>query len=184
MTYTSQLATTARHRLQMAFRPATARTYGCMFADFLGFQVNHFILIMFMQFLSENGLTAVNIANYMAGIRAQCIIYDIDTTPFRHDQIQLFSKALKLDRPLQPKNNNIISTDMLTSILLLTQTLQFPVQFAALYSLAFFTFLCISNILPHSISTFDPSRQLAREDVILTDQGANIDFVEFFTLYF
>ena len=53
-----------------------------------------------MQFLSENGLTAANIANYMAGIRAQFVIYNLDTTPFRHEQIQLFSKALKLDRPL------------------------------------------------------------------------------------
>ena len=97
-----------------------------------------------------------------------------DTTPFRHEQIQLFSKALKMDRPLQPKNTNIISTDMLSNILLVAQTLKFPVQFTALYSLAFFTFLCISNILPHSILTFDPSRQLARGDVILTDQGGNI----------
>ena len=183
MITTSQLATRARHRLQMAFRPATARTYGRMFADFPGFmvatgichhQVNHSILIMFMQFLSENGLTAANIANYMAGIRAQCIIYDIDTTPFKHEQIQLFAEALKLDRPLQPKHSNIISSEILTNILLVAQTLQFPVQFTALYSLALFTFLRISNILPHSTSTFDPSRQLARGDVILTDQGGNI----------
>ena len=123
---------------------------------------------------TENGLTAADIANYMPGIRAKCIIYDIDTTPFRHEQIQLFSKALKIDRPPQPKNTNIISIDQLNSILLVTQNLQFPVQFTALYSLAFFTFLRISNILSHSISTFDPSRQLARGDVILTDQGANI----------
>ena len=167
----------------MAFRPATARTYQRMFSDFLGFlvatglchhQVTHLHLIMFMQFLSENGLTAANIANYMAGVRAQFIIYDLDTNPFRHDQIQLFSNALKLDRPLQPKSTNVISTDLLEKILLLTQTSQFPIQFTALYSLAFFTFLRISNILPHSTVTFDPTRQLARGDVIFTDHGANV----------
>ena len=85
-----------------------------MFADFLGFlvatgmchhQVNHLLLIMFMQFLSENGLPGASISNYMTGIRAKCIIYDIDTTPFRHEQIQLFSKALIIDRPLQPKKH-------------------------------------------------------------------------------
>ena len=154
-----------------------------MFSDFLGFlvatglchhQVNHSVLLNFMQFLSEYGSTAPNMANYMAGIRAQFIIHNLDTTPFRHEQIQLFSKALKLDRPLQPKSTNIISTDLLKDILLLTQTSQFPIQFTALYSLAFFTFLRISNILPHSIAAFDPSRQLARGDIILTDQGANV----------
>ena len=167
----------------MAFRPATARTYHRMFSDFLGFlvatglchhQVNHSFLLMFMQFLSENGLTAANIANYMAGIRAQFIIYNLDTTPFRHEQIQLFSKALKLDRPLQPKSTNIISTDLLQQILMTTQAFQFPIQFTALYSLAFFSFLRISNILPHSIKAFDPTRQLACGDIILTDQGANV----------
>ena len=167
----------------MAFRPATARTYHRMFSDFLGFlvatglchhQVNHSLLLMFMQFLSENGLTAANIANYMAGIRAQFIIYNLDTNPFRHEQIQLFSKALKLDRPLQPKSTNIISTDLLQQILMTTQAFQFPIQFIALYSLAFFSFLRISNILPHSIKAFDATRQLARGDIILTDQGANV----------
>ena len=154
-----------------------------MFTDFLGFlvatglchhQVNHSVLLMFMQFLSETGHTAANIANYMAGIRAQFIIHNLDTTPFRHEQILLFSKALKLDRPLQPKSTAIISTDLLKQILLLTQKLQVPIQFTALYSLAFFTFLRISNILPHSIAAFDPSRQLACRDIILTNQGANV----------
>ena len=154
-----------------------------MFADFLGFlvaagtchhKVNHLTLIMFMQFLSENGLKSTNIANYMAAIRTKYILYDIATAPFRHEQIQLFSKALKLDRPLQPKNSQSITTELLHNILLLTQTLQFPEQFTALYSLAFFTFLRISNILPHSITAFDPSRQLARGDVIFTHQGASI----------
>ena len=102
----------------------------CMFTDFLGFlmatglchhQVSHSVLLMFMQFLSETGHTAPNIANYMTGIRAQFIIHNLDTIPFRHEQIQLFSKALKLDRPLQPKSTAIISTDLLKDILLLTQ---------------------------------------------------------------
>ena len=121
-----------------------------MFSDFLDFlvatglchhQINHSVLLMFMQFPSENGSTASNIANYMAGIRAQFITYNLDTTPFRHEQIQLFVKALKLDRPLQPKPTAIISTDLLKDILLMTQQSQFPIQFTALYSLAFFNLL-------------------------------------------
>ena len=97
LSFTSQLATKVRHQLKMAFRPATARTYRRMFTDFMALpvatglcrhHVNHLVLIMFMQFLSENGLSAANITNYMAGIKSQCIIYDIDTSPFRHEQIQ------------------------------------------------------------------------------------------------
>ena len=76
-----------------------------------------FILIMFMQFLSENRCSASNITNYMAGIGSQCIIYYIDTTPFRHEQIQLFFKALKINRPLNPRSTGLIDMQMLTDII-------------------------------------------------------------------
>ena len=36
-------------------------------------------------------------------IRSMCIIYNCDTTPFRDNRIPLFIKAVKLNRPLQPK---------------------------------------------------------------------------------
>ena len=74
---TSQLATRARQKLQLAFRPVTRKTYHRMFREFLGFlvaaglchhNVDLLVLIMFMQYISENGLSVANIANYMAGI--------------------------------------------------------------------------------------------------------------------
>ena len=92
-TLAAQLATSAACRLALAFRPATQRTYARMFRDFLGFlvaaglshlQVSHQTLLMFMEFLTTNGLSQSNIANYMAGIRAQCIIYGLQTAPFQH----------------------------------------------------------------------------------------------------
>ena len=101
----SQLATRARQTLQLALRPATRKTYHRMFKEFLGLlmatllchhKVDHFILIMFMQYLSENGCSASNIANYMARVRSQCIMYDIDTSPFRYEQIQLFYRSIGL----------------------------------------------------------------------------------------
>ena len=56
----------------------------------------------------------------------------------------------------------------------MSQSLQFPVVFKALYLLPFYSFLRISNILPHTIRAFDPSRQSARGDVIFSDLGATI----------
>ena len=103
-----------------------------MFKEFLGFlvaaglchhKVNHIILIVFMQFLSENGCSASNIANYIAGIRCQCIICDIDTTPYRHEQIQLFSKALKINRDLNPGSASLIDIQMLTDIIAVSNSL-------------------------------------------------------------
>ena len=39
-------------------------------------------------------------------------------------------------------------------------------MFSAIYLLAFFSFLRLSNIVTHSTSTFDLSRHLARDDII------------------
>ena len=120
-----------------------------MSKDFLGFlvaaglcqhEVDHLVLIMFMQYLSENGFSVANIANYMAEIRSQHIIHDIDTSPFRHDQIQFFSTALKNNRPLNPRSTTLIDIKMLNDIISVSKDLQFPLQFTALYSLDFSPF--------------------------------------------
>ena len=179
----AQLATSAAQRLAVAFRPATQRTYMRMFRDFLGFlvaaglsytKVSHHILLMFMEFLAQNGLSQSNIANYMAGIRAQFIIHNLETSPFQHDQIHLFHRSLKINRPLNPTVHQLITTDILHKIIHTTTSLDSPVVFTALYLLAFYSFMRISNMLPHTISSFDPSRQLARGDIIFSELGATI----------
>ena len=164
----AQLATSAAQRLAVAFRPATQRTYKRMFRDFLGFLVaaglshkclgSHHILLMFMEFLAQNRLSQSNIANHMAGIRAQFIIHGLETDPFQHDQIHLFHKSLKINRPLNPTAHQLITTDILQKIIHITRSLDSPVVFTALYLLAFYSFMRISNMLPHTINSFDPSR--------------------------
>ena len=46
--------------------------------------------------------------------------------------------------------------------------------FKAAFLLPFFSFLHISNLVPHSISSFDPLKQLTGEDVIFAPPGALI----------
>ena len=147
-----------------------------MFREFLGFlvaagfhlgQVNHIVLLAFMEYLVLNGITSANISNYLAGIRAQFIVFNLDTVAFQHQQIQYFLKSLKINRPLQPKLHKHIDIQLLTSIIQVAGTLQHPHIFTPLYILAYFSFLRLSNILPHTVTTFDPSRHLSKGDVIL-----------------
>ena len=72
-----------------------------MFRDFLAFlvadglptfRVNHFCLLAFMEYLYQNQFSPANIHNYMAGLRAQFITYNLDTSPFQHQQLQFFSQ--------------------------------------------------------------------------------------------
>ena len=178
---TAQLATSACNRLLQSFRPATQRTYSRMFQDFMGFlvasglslgQVNIYILLAFLEYLHSNALTATNICNHLAGIRAFFILYGLPTDMFQDQRIQMFMKSLKINRPLMIKSTPVFSTDMLLHIVLQSQKFEFPHIFAALYLLAFYSFLRLSNIVPHSFMTFDISRHLARGDIIFGETSA------------
>ena len=148
-----------------------------MFRQFMGFlvaagllinQVNTITLLTFMEFLLYHKFSPSNIVNYMAGIRSQFILYGLDTAPFRDERIHLFQKSLITTRPLCPKVSYIITTDILTDILLVSASLGFPITFQALYLFCFFSFLRLSNLLPHSQLSFDPTRQLCRGDLIFS----------------
>ena len=115
-----------------------------------------------------------NIQNYMAGIRAQFILHNLDTTPFQHPQIQYFHKALKINRLLQPRSHTYIDVPLLSSLVALTQTFSDPSVYKSLLLVAYFSFLRLSNLLPHTVGSFDPSRQLTRGDILFSNQGATL----------
>ena len=84
----------------------------------------------------------------------------------------MFIKPVKLNRPLQPKLHFIIDENILCTIVSTSSHLQQPHTFIALYLLAFFSFLRLSNILPHSVASFDKSRHLCILDVIFGRDSA------------
>ena len=102
------------------------------------------------------------------------IIYALDTSPFRDQRIPLFLKSLKINRPLTPVVKLVIDQTLLLQIITVSDHLQFPLVYKSLYLLAFFSFLRLSNILPHTMKTFDKSRHLCVGDVIFADQRAVI----------
>ena len=154
-----------------------------MFTDFMSFlvavgllpsQVDTNIVLAFMEYLCQNQFTPANISNYLAGIRAYCVLYNIPTTGFRHEKIQMFIKSLKINRPLAIKNVSVLTHDTLLQILEVTETLEDPQVFRPLYLLAFFSFLRLSNLVPHTFKTYDVSRHLARADIIFSHDMAII----------
>ena len=129
-------------------------------------------LLAFMEYLLQAGMSASNISNHLTAIRSMCIIYDCDTSSFRDKRIPLFIKAVKCNRPLQPSLPFVIDELLLHDIVLACSSLHSPIVFKALYLLAFYSFLRLSNILPHSVATFDSTRHLYVGDIIFSDSSA------------
>ena len=143
-----------------------------MFTDFMAFlvaggllpsQVDVNILLAFMEYLCQNKLTPSNISNHLAGVRAYCAIYNIPTSSFKDEKIQMFIKSLKINRPLNVKNISILTDAMILDIMETTSKLEHPQVFTALYLLAFFSFLRLSNMVPF---------HLARGDIIFSHDMA------------
>ena len=158
----------------LSFRPSTLTSYKRMFALFLSFlvalglslpQMSTLDVLAFMEYVLQSGMSASNIINHLTAIRSMCIIYNCDSTPFRDNRIPLFVKAMKLNRPLQPKLHFVIEA-LLEAIILACSLLHSPLVFKALYLLAFYSFLKLSNMLPHSVASFDNTRHLCVGDVI------------------
>ena len=167
----AQLATLASTRLLQGFRPSTLRQYKHMWMDFIAFQVaaglppcqvNTDILLSFMEFLHLNSISSSHIANYMAALRAFHIVRALGTESFKDERIPLFLKSLKIQAPFCPSVKTHIDISTLEAIFFQCQSLPYPEIFRPLYLLCFFSFLRLSNILPHTIKSFDSTKQLAR----------------------
>ena len=148
-----------------------------MFKDFLAFlvvaglswsQVTTLVFLAFMEYLHTSGMSASNVANYLTAIRSMMIIHALDTTPLRDQRVPLFIKALKINRPLQPHLPVCMDQEALLRIISVAETLPLSFVYVPLYLLAFFSFLRISNILPHSAAQFDSSRHLCKGDLIFS----------------
>ena len=81
-------------------------------------------------------------------------------------------KDLKIQAPFNPKIPAHLDVPLLECIIKQCDNLEFLVVFKPLYLVVFFSFLRLSNVLPHSVASFDHTRQLARGDVIFGDSGA------------
>ena len=125
-----------------------------------------------MEFLCLNGHSKANIANYMAAIRTLHILYGLSTEPFKDQRIQLYLKALKITAPFQPTIRPTLDIQKLQSLLKYCDSVPHSIIFKPLYLTCFFSFLRLSNILPHSVATFDNTRHLARGDFIKSAEGA------------
>ena len=111
-------------------------------------------------------------ANYLAALRAFHIIHGMDTTVFKDEHVLLFLKAIRIQAPFRPHSVLPLDITLLERILIACDHFKHPVVFKALYSLTFFSFLKLSNLLPHSLSSYDHTRQMSPGDVFFIEQGA------------
>ena len=177
------LASRAAGRVQQAFRPATVASYGRKFRLFLAYccfiqiqlhQLTPVILFSFLKFLLENGISNSAIANYITAVKASLSMYDISALPFYDQRIKYFQKSLTLNKPFTATIKKIIDIPLLKDIIAVCDTMWMGQVFKFLYLTAFFSFLQILNLVPHTVATFSPLEQLTRGDVFFAPPGVHL----------
>ena len=82
-----------------------------------------------------------------------------------------FSYTVTIHRPFKTSLKSVIDMDMLHLIVRACDFTYMGQIFKAIYTLAFFSFLRLSNLVPHTRNAFSPYYQLARGDVIFAPPG-------------
>ena len=113
-------------------------------------------------------------SNNVAAIKSLSLVYGQDMSQCLDNRISLFVKSIKNNSQLAPTVRSLIDVEVLGHILQAATKFPFPVVYLPLYLLFIFSFLRISNILHHTIASFDVSRQLARGDIIFGNDQATI----------
>ena len=164
----------ALSRLNSAFRPSTQAAYASMFRVFLAFcchmgilmsSVNVKVLLAFLECLNENGVSPNMLSNYVSAIKAKFVIYGLPTKCLESRRIYYYVKSLRINRPLKISRCNIISIEDLYFLVAHCDELYMGQVFKALFLMAFFGFLRLSNLCPHSFDSYDFTRHLSAGDI-------------------
>ena len=115
-----------------------------------------------MEFCHCSGLSQSNISNHLSVIRVMLIFYGLNTEPFKDERLPLYIKSLKINAAFTPKTLKLVPIATHQQIVDSCCILQYPVVYEALYLFCFFSFMRLSNVLPHSSDQFDVSRHLTR----------------------
>ena len=158
----------------MSFRPSTQRNYNSMFrlciafAVFMHIQVEHIsplILIAYLQFLHTNKYSVTAMANHLLAVKTKLALLGFSMQAFEDQRIKYYQKALTLHRPFKASLKKIIDIDTVQLIVRACDSTYMGQVFKAIYTLAFFSFLKISNLVPHTRKAYTPIQHLSQADV-------------------
>ena len=177
----SSLVRQAHVRLGQALRPRTASAYASKFKLYLAFTSWHQLpthdvdaILAFLEFLTQNGSRAQSLASYVSVLKHYFKLCDIDALGLTHRKVQLFIRSVSINSVYMPKFKANITIALLIKIVEKCDALKHGQVYKAVFLLAYFAFLRLSNVVPSSAKNFDVTRNLLRSDVIFGPPGAHI----------
>ena len=130
-------------------------------------------IITFLEFLHQSSLSPKVISNYLSSIRSMAKFYNIEHADLSHIAVSRFL-SITINSRFSPTPRVFFYIYTLYRLSLACDTLSDPILFRAIFLTAFFAFLRMSNVAPHSARAFDPTRHFVRQDPIFAVPGAHL----------
>ena len=131
-------------------------------------------VLCFLEFLASNNVSHSAIVNYLSAIKTKVTMFGLSSASFTDPRLRYFSRSLARNAALKVTLKSIIDIPILSQISQMCDSMYMGFVCKAAILLSFFSFLRISNLVPHSIAKFDPLKQLARGDIFFAPPGAHI----------
>ncbi len=161
----------ARVTLVNGLAPGTRKNLRGHYRSFTGFlqavgwtgTISVRILQRYIQYLSEKGLKATTIANYVAGVKFWVLLQGGSTGVFDSIIIKLMLKGVARLHPHMPRQALPITIPILLDFhRLMDMKNPFQASMWALFLIAFFLMCRKSNLTPESAGSFDSAKQFVR----------------------
>ena len=140
--------------------------------SFPSFKAEH--VLCFLEFLVSNKISHSSISNYVSAIKTKLSMFGLSVSAFNDPRLRYFSRSLARNSSLKIHLKAVIDIPLLTQITQVCNSMYLGYVYKAAILLSFFSFLRISNLVPFSITSFQPLKQLARGDIFFASPGAHI----------
>ena len=124
-------------------------------------------LVSFFEYLYQNAISPKIIATYLSSIKARASLYSWDVSAFSHPSVSRYIRSITINSNFTPVARGIFNIRTLYNISISCDILADPILYRAIFLTAFFGFLRMSNIAPHSAKKFNPNRHFLRKDSYL-----------------
>ena len=178
----SHLLQEAWTRIHHAYRPSTVAAHDLHFRTFLGYlifmdlQIDCSIhnILTFLEYLFQSSISPMVISSYLSSIYSKASLYGWDVSPIAHPAVRRYIRSISINSTFSPTPRGIFDIHTLYNLSLSCDILSDPILFRAIFLTAFYGFLRMSNIAPHSSKKFDHNHHFLRQDLIFAPPGAHL----------
>ena len=168
--------------MKYAYRPSTTsahRTHVRAYFAFLHIMdlppttTLHNIMV-FIEYLHQNHISHKVISAYLSSVRSMATLYNLPLHPFSHPAITRLLRSISLTSHFAPTPRGVFDIPTLYNISMSCDTRDDPHLYRAIFLVAFYGILRMSNIAPHSSKNFSQHHHFLRQDVIFGPPGAHL----------